>query len=1372
MGTASYSDFIQSKLRAHQPSGFTSRLKLSENLFPHQSAIAKWALRMGRAAIFADAGLGKTRIQLEWARHVTIATGKPVLIFAPLTVARQTMAEGQAMGVRSEVIGDPIHIADGRPGIYLTNYDRFERFRDCGEISGGLVLDECFAAGTLVDTPEGPIPIETIHPGQFVHNAVGASRVVATKSKMLQSVCKIVVNGSAIYCSKNHPFFTENGVTFAQDLMTGDSLYGTREAMRILQTDDRECSEAESFLQQILLSEMENAPTRNINQGPFSRSLQKERRIEEKVSRIRASLSHGGNRTHSESKSDVEPIYKKQGICATQGDGARTSRERGQWKRNDYSSGITPVGGRIQSSLSQAIGREKGRGAAQFRVDSIEVLEQGHPEFSSLSRGKDFVKLYDLQVENHPSYSVAGILVHNSSILKSVNGKIRGALLESYQQVPYRLACTATPAPNDITEIANHAEFLGIKRRTEMLATWFVHDDEGWRLKRHATGDFYRWLASWSVYLRKPSDLGFPDDGYDLPPLNVRQVSVECDVPPEGFLFATSVSEGVVGHSRARRASLAARVEATAKLIESEPGESWIVWCGLNDESDALEKRLAKLGHLIVRVEGPTSEAEKIDRIDRFTSGEARILLSKPRVCGFGLNLQIAARQIFCGIGYSWEQYYQCLRRSWRFGQTREVTAYVVTSEMEDSVVSNVLRKEQDAKQMGDQIIANVKDLECEAVHGKAKTELPPGILGEKSGDTWRLIHGDCVEAMEKEIEPDSIDLSVFSPPFATLFTYSDNARDMGNSANHEEFFGQFRFFVRSLLKVTKPGRLACVHVAQIATTLGHDGQIGINDFRGKTIQTFIDGGWVFHRECCIQKDPQALRNGTPVMTPVGWKDIELLQVGDQVTGKSGEPTTVLGVWPQGERPLYRVTFRDGSFVDCDGRHKWDVSNNGHSKKSIWQTITTEDILAKGLTTPSGLLRWRIPNSSATIFSSLPMALPIDPYTMGVLLGDGCISQDRCLDVTTDREIADSLPLPCGHSVKQRPGSERAGGNVATFGIVCEDWHRNDVLDALRAYSLQGKRAWEKFIPEDYLYASVAERKALLAGLLDTDGTVKKNGSVCYSTTSPGLAEGIQFLARSVGGNATLRTEKGGKYEYKGESRQGREIYCLNLSLNIGCPFRLMRKAEKWTFSNRDSRRVIASIEPIENSHCTCITVDASDGLFVIKDFLVTHNSQAIRTHSKALLFVQKNKDRSWIGPALADYILVFRKPGENAVLIDSPDVSNNDWIEWARPIWLGIKETNTLNTAEGKGENDERHICPLQLGTIERCVKLWSNPGELVLSPFAGIGSEGYQSILSGRRFVGVELKPEYYKTALKNLKRAENQGLAGTLFDEDCAS
>ncbi len=159
--------------------------------------------------------------------------------------------------------------------------------------------------------------------------------------------------------------------------------------------------------------------------------------------------------------------------------------------------------------------------------------------------------------------------------------------------------------------------------------------------------------------------------------------------------------------------------------------------------------------------------------------------------------------------------------------------------------------------------------------------------------------------------------------------------------------------------------------------------------------------------------------------------------------------------------------------------------------------------------------------------------------------------------------------------------------------------------------------------------------------------------------------------------------------------------------------------------------------------------------------------AQAIRTKAKGLLFVQMRKDSSWSRPALADYILIFRKPGENAVPI-VPDITNDQWIEWARPIWYGIRESDTLQVVEARAEEDERHICPLQLGTIERCIRLWSNPGELVLSPFAGIGSEGYEAVRLDRRFLGFELKPSYAAVAVQNLAAAESAKTQGSLFAE----
>ncbi|MDP3940274.1 MAG: hypothetical protein Q8R92_19335, partial [Deltaproteobacteria bacterium] len=228
----------------------------------------------------------------------------------------------------------------------------------------------------------------------------------------------------------------------------------------------------------------------------------------------------------------------------------------------------------------------------------VEVLESRSPEFRALSGGQDTVSLYDLQVTRHPSYSVSGLLVHNSSILKSFDGRTRGRLIEMFAAVPYRLCCTATPAPNDIAELTNHCEFLGIMTRAEMLATFFVHTDDanhgqaGWRLKRHAREAFYRWLASWGMFLRRPSDLAFSDEGYDLPPLEVHDVIVKSGAAYHGeYLFPGMGLGGIHGRMSARRGSLKPRVDAVVSLVENTPG-AWVVWCGLNDESREVAARI------------------------------------------------------------------------------------------------------------------------------------------------------------------------------------------------------------------------------------------------------------------------------------------------------------------------------------------------------------------------------------------------------------------------------------------------------------------------------------------------------------------------------------------------------------------------------------------------------------------------------------------------------------------------------------------------------------------------------------------------------------------------------------------------------------
>lgn len=312
------------------------------------------------------------------------------------------------------------------------------------------------------------------------------------------------------------------------------------------------------------------------------------------------------------------------------------------------------------------------------------------------------------------------VVCDESSILKDFTSKTRTKLIEMFRDTPRKLCGTATPAPNDIAEIANHAEFLGLMTREEMLATFFVHDDTGWRLKGYAREAFFRWLASWAMSMNKPSDLGFPDDGYELPPLTVAPVVVRADYRPVDQLFAVGL-KGITDRSAVRKETVDSRVSVAAELIQSED-VPWIAWVGRNDEG----QRLSKLIPEAVLIEGSQSPDEKADRIDRFSDGRARVVISKCSITGQGLNWQHCARQVFVGLSDSWEAYYQAIRRSWRYGATQPVQVYVVISEPEQVIYENILRKEREAQRMTEDLISHVKTYEQEEIHGSRRLVYAP----------------------------------------------------------------------------------------------------------------------------------------------------------------------------------------------------------------------------------------------------------------------------------------------------------------------------------------------------------------------------------------------------------------------------------------------------------------------------------------------------------------------------------------------------------------------------------------------------------------------------------------------------------------------
>lgn len=624
-------------------------------------------------------------------------------------------------------------------------------------------------------------------------------------------------------------------------------------------------------------------------------------------------------------------------------------------------------------------------------------------------------------VESFDLSQFGSVVLDESSILKAIDGKTRKKLTNLCRATPYKLCCTATPAPNDYTEIGNHAEFLGICTIPEMLATFFINANKEhtlqyggetyrrkgsnkggteWRIKHHAEERFFEWLSSWAITMTKPSDLGYDDGGFILPELRLHPVFVETQYKGDQ-LFFTGL-HGIADRADTRRSTLDKRMDALKATVNGS-GEQWIIWTGLDSESKAAKRAFPDAAEVC----GDHSSDYKAESFEGFQDGQIPMLITKPKIGGFGMNFQNAHKMAFLGLNDSWETFYQAVRREWRYGQTEPVDVHIIMSDVEAEIYQNVMRKAAMAKRLREKLIEQINKYERKEL-GMSSELTTDYKEADRKGNGWMAMMGDSCERL-KELATDSIDLSVYSPPFADLYTYTASDRDLGNSRGWDEFFGHYRFIIQEVLRVTKPGRLTCVHTSDIPAIAQKDGYIGVKDFPGAVIRAYEQEGWIFTGRCFVQKNPQA---------------------------------------------------------------------------------------------------------------------------------------------------------------------------------------------------------------------------------------------------------------------------------------------------------------------------------------------------------------QAIRVKSKALLFVQMRKDSTDSRPALVDQVLLFKKVGDNAVPVSpvaNGELDNEGWIEWAHGIWLGIHETETLQYSRARGADDEKHICPLQLGTIERCIKLYSNPGETVLTPFGGIGSEGYMALKLGRKAVLIELKPEYFNVAIQNLKAAE---------------
>lgn len=793
-----------------------------------------------------------------------------------------------------------------------------------------------------------------------------------------------------------------------------------------------------------------------------------------------------------------------------------------------------------------------------------------------------------------------GLVLDESSILKAHDGKTRQRIIDAAQGVPYRLSCTATPSPNDFEELGNQCEFLGVMTRTEMLATYFVNDtgDTGtWRLKGWGASKFWEWMGTWAVVLRNPSDLGFDGSRYELPPLEYKEHVIQVDVD-DGDLFGRPAM-GLAERRKAQRDSIEARCKALADVVNSDTDEDWVIWCHLNDEAELLQslipgsinikgaddpelkvmgikwfsgkladcdklaehteshtcqkkptsksttRKTAKSGSLkplngskqtqsidastcehtqtktersserllsnklntIESAESdmplmPSSEAnlsrsqksgsqttQKSDSLNDSKSTaslqsvtseclmnslahvesaeqltqekkhlavslltiatqpaksedcsattatlelgtsetksrryaqlfatlnkqrKGKVLISKASMFGYGINMQHCARMAFVGLDDSFEKFYQAVRRCYRFGQKRSVQVHLFTAENEGQILANLKRKEEQHHEMSANMIEHMKDIMNHELQGQEN------IVDEyreatHEGEGFTVHLGDCVK-WTRRMEDNSIDYSVFSPPFADLFVYSNSDHDMGNCKDDAEFVAQLRFLISELFRIVKPGRNVSFHCMNLPTTKMRQGFIGLRDFRGDLIRAFQDAGFIYHSEVCIWKDPV-----------------------------------------------------------------------------------------------------------------------------------------------------------------------------------------------------------------------VAMQRTKALGLLHK--TIRENSTM---------------------------------------SRMG-----------------------------------------------------------------------------------------------LPDYVVTMRKPGEAEERVThGDDLPVLMWQKYASPIWDDINQGRTLNKLPARDENDEKHMCPLQLDVIERCIHLWTNPGDLIFSPFTGIGSEGYCAVKMGRRFVGTELKPQYWELACQNIEDAtiEQKGL-----------
>jgi len=757
MNGLEYDEFLKSKSQISGNYGFNP-IFMPDYLYDFQKALTEWAVKKGKAAIFADCGLGKTPMQLVWAQNILEKTNKPVLIITPLAVSPQTIREGEKFNIECSRSKD----GNIKKTINITNYERLHYFNP--DDFSGVVCDECFPPDTpidvfSIDNSKATKYIKEIQRGDKIYNAKGIDNVQKTYKRRIDRAVQISYRGQRVTCSENHPFFTLHGWRSAQDLQPGDYLMATETAMRLVRENIQPeiySIKNESVLRDILLSEMEDEYARTSGQSSYKGSTCADWEEKKCMVQERESDCHKGIRADKSIESDEQPGDPEESFIDVTGDKSQTFRAWGEWNRTDITRanndgciireldcGICYIIGetktrfsnmlqsrlresrlknsdrvrRIKASFNERKRQEERQYAGFFRVESVEILEQGNPELEKYRDADGFIYFYDIKAEQHPSFSVNGALVHNSSILKNFSGIRRKQITDFLIKIKYRLLCTATASPNDYVELGTSSEALGELGNMDMLSMFFKTSDNAmqinqrygdfwnrnkWRFKAHSENHFWQWVCSWARALRKPSDIGFQDRDFILPPLIIKDTICEHNKTLPGEIFV-KIAVTLAEQREERKITIEQRCNAVLDKVGKH--DVSLIWCQMNGEGNILEKLIPESA----QISGADSDDKKEELFLAFQSGQLKRLITKPKIGSFGLNFQHCSHMTFFP-SHSFEQYYQGIRRCWRFGQKKPVEVDIITTTGELSVMQNLEKKSKQADKMFTKLTKYIND--------------------------------------------------------------------------------------------------------------------------------------------------------------------------------------------------------------------------------------------------------------------------------------------------------------------------------------------------------------------------------------------------------------------------------------------------------------------------------------------------------------------------------------------------------------------------------------------------------------------------------------------------------------------------------------